>query len=411
MQQVDVLIVGGGITGLATASFLKNRDWLLLEAGDELGGYCKTHIEDGFVWDYSGHFFHFRDPEMRDYMFKDIDSEVLEVEKITDIYYQGGIVDFPFQWNIDQLPKDEFLECLRSAYEVEHSETEYSSFKQMVKTSLGAAISDKFIIPYNEKLYACDLDMLDSNAMGRFFPKQLSFSELLAGLGKKNNNSYNNNFIYPVKGSQEFVKSLIKKINPNQIKTNSRIKTVDFESKLAYTDTEVYRYNDIVFTIPFNKVLSLEGKRADLSANKVLVFNLGFDKGTDIKTHWRYFPGDERFYRVGFYNNILQQERMSLYVEIGMQTEEEVDREAELKLVLQDLKRVGIIKDQQLTNSQAILMDPAYAHITGESERIKAVWRRTHANAYLAGRYAEWTYCSIEDNLLQAKDLASMLDI
>jgi NADH:ubiquinone oxidoreductase subunit 2 (subunit N) len=29
-----------------------------------LGGYCKTVKRDGFVWDYSGHFFHFKHPEI-----------------------------------------------------------------------------------------------------------------------------------------------------------------------------------------------------------------------------------------------------------------------------------------------------------------------------------------------------------
>ena len=41
----------------------------------------------------------------------------------------------------------------------------------MVYANLGKSIAEKFLIPYNEKLYACDLDVLDVNAMGRFFPK------------------------------------------------------------------------------------------------------------------------------------------------------------------------------------------------------------------------------------------------
>ena len=34
----------------------------------------------------------------------------------------------------------------------------------------GVGICDRFLVPYNEKLYACDLDQLDPDAMGRFFP-------------------------------------------------------------------------------------------------------------------------------------------------------------------------------------------------------------------------------------------------
>ena len=53
------LILGGGVTGLSFANFVKDEDWILLEGMDEVGGYCKTIKKDGFIWDYSGHFFDF----------------------------------------------------------------------------------------------------------------------------------------------------------------------------------------------------------------------------------------------------------------------------------------------------------------------------------------------------------------
>ena len=54
------------------------------------------------------------------------------------------------------------------------------------------------------------------------------------------------------------------------------------------------------------------------SWNKVLVFNLGFDRKGPSGVHWIYYPDRERsFYRVGFYDNIFDSDRMSLYVELG----------------------------------------------------------------------------------------------
>ena len=64
MESVGTLIVGAGITGLATAAALSAEDYLVLEADQEIGGYCKTIHRDGFTWDYSGHFFHFKHPEV-----------------------------------------------------------------------------------------------------------------------------------------------------------------------------------------------------------------------------------------------------------------------------------------------------------------------------------------------------------
>lgn len=38
----------------------------------------------------------------------------------------------------------------------------------MLYCKFGRSIAEKFLIPYNKKLYACDLDKLDKDAMGRF---------------------------------------------------------------------------------------------------------------------------------------------------------------------------------------------------------------------------------------------------
>ena len=64
MESVKVLIVGAGVSGLATAASLGHDDYLVLESDREIGGYCKTVKREGFVWDYSGHFFHFKKPEI-----------------------------------------------------------------------------------------------------------------------------------------------------------------------------------------------------------------------------------------------------------------------------------------------------------------------------------------------------------
>lgn len=416
MRKIDTLIIGGGVTGLSVASFLgKDYDYLVLEGSNELGGYCKTKIQNGFVWDYSGHFFHFQNPDIKDYMFENIDCEVVEVEKITDIDYNRTIVDFPFQWNIHQLPKGEFIECLYDMYNANEN-VDKTSFKSFVRTSLGAATSDKFLIPYNEKLYATDLDNLDGDAMGRFFPKSIDFKQLLENITNPNNSdSYNASFVYPVKGSYEFIKSLLKRVNGDKIQLNARVVSIDTQLKTVTLESgEIIEFNNLVSTTSFKNILKMQGTEEgleNLSSNKVAVFNLGFDGPTDIKTHWRYFPGDEVFYRVGFYNNILGQDRMSLYVEIGAKTDDTLDKDTLLTHVLADLSKVGIIKGQKLTDHQFIVMDPAYVHITKESNAMYGKWSNQYnpMGIYSIGRYGAWTYCSIEDNILQGKEVASSI--
>lgn len=412
MRKVKNLIIGGGITGLSTASFLEDKDYFILEKEDECGGYCKTTVRNGFVWDYSGHFFHFRNHDIREYVMANMDCEVLEVRKITDIDYNGYIVNFPFQYNIDQLPKKDFIECLLDLYKTK--DINNKNFKEYVKSTSGDSIANKFLIPYNEKLYATDLNQLDSDAMGRFFPTPMNFDQLMDRLGdKKRYISYNDNFIYPVNGSVEFVRSIMKRLDPLKIQNNVTVESIDLTNKVVKTTMGEIAFDNLISSLPFNTFLKLCGTstNAKLTSNKVAVFNLGFDKPTWIKTHWRYYPGREIFYRVGFYNNILGADRMSLYVEIGATTDQELDEHKLLNQVLLDLKDVGVIEDHKLVDHQFIVMNPAYVHITKESDQSYKDWVTENEpnGIYSIGRYGSWTYCSIEDNIIQAKETADKI--
>ena len=413
MHKVDKLIIGGGITGLSTAAFLgKDSDYLVLEGTGELGGYCKTTKRNGFVWDYSGHFFHFRNDEIKQYMMSEMACEVVTVKKITDIDYKGNVIDFPFQYNIHQLPKEDFLECLRDMYYL--GNVDNKNFKSFVNSTSGKAIAEKFLIPYNEKLYAVDLNKLDADAMGRFFPKPIKFDELMEKITVPNDyESYNGTFIYPVDGSFEFIKSILKRVDENKIWLNSKANKIDPDRKIVYTDKGEVHYNTLISTMPFNKILPMvsDDSISELSSNKVAVFNLGFDKGTDIKTHWRYFPGNEIFYRIGFYNNILGTNKLSLYVEVGAKSNEVLDEKVLLNKILKDLNKAGIITDHNLVDYQFIVMDPAYVHITKESEKIYKIFCNdfNKKGIYSIGRYGSWTYCSIEDNIIQAKELINKI--
>jgi len=126
--------------------------------------------------------------------------------------------------------------------------------------------------------------------------------------------------------------------------------------------------------------------------------------------HWVYYPDRECvFYRIGFYDNILDTDRMSLYVEIGLARDAQVDVDAMRERVLEDLAREGVIDDHQLVAHHAVVMDPAYVHINRESRATHARLSSVLAShgVYSIGRYGGWTYCSIEDNIVEARGLVA----
>jgi protoporphyrinogen oxidase len=418
MESVRNLIVGAGVSGLATAAFSPDPDYLVLEADDEIGGYCKTVKRAGFVWDYSGHFFHFKHREIEEWLRQRMaGQDIRVVNKRSFVSYKKRLIDFPFQKNIHQLPQDEFIDCLHDLYFARAprapgapAAAPETSFKEMLYGRFGRAIAEKFLIPYNEKLYACDLGTLDRDAMGRFFP-HADLPDIIRNMKAPDNASYNATFTYPAGGAIEYVKALASAVRPGAIALGEPLVAIDLERKIARTARREIAFSRLVSSMPLPRLLSAAAVPHDpgvFTWNKVLVFNLGFDRKGPRDVHWIYYPDRERvFYRIGFYDNIFDGDRMSLYVEIGFPAGAPVDVAATRARVLEDLRREGLVGDHQLVAEHSVLMDPAYVHITSKSmtEQRRLADLLATRGVHSIGRYGGWTYCSIEDNIVEARRL------
>lgn len=414
MREVGTLIIGAGVSGLTYAAYTA-EDYIIVEKEDAPGGLCRTFYQDGFVWDFAGHFFHFAHPELKLAFEKETGvDDIVKCVKRTNINYNGHMVNYPFQMNIHQLPQEEFIDCLYDLFN-RTEQTEYGSFEEMLYGKFGRSITEKFLKPYNEKLYACDLNDLDTGAMGRFFP-YANPRQIIDNMKAMNVQTYNSTFDYPRRGAQFFVDLMLKKIDLSKLMTGVRVSLVDIDRQIAVVGGEEYHYKKLVSTMPLNQFVKLIGSEysaivdGTLSCNKVLVFNLGFNRqALDTQTHWTYVPmKDVNFYRMGYYSNILGEDKLSMYIEIGYTEDAKVDVDEQLGMTLDHLKRLGVIDNHRLIAYNALIINPGYVHITAQSvvkvdQLRKALAER---NVHITGRYGKWTYCSIEDCMVDAMKLA-----
>jgi protoporphyrinogen oxidase len=230
------------------------------------------------------------------------------------------------------------------------------------------------------------------------------------------NASYNATFTYPEGGAIEYVKAMASAVRPGGIAVGEGLVAVDLARRVARTTRRELRFARLVSSAPFDRLLKccgIESDPATWAYNKVLVYNLGFDRKGQKGVHWVYYPSRETaFYRVGWYDNIFDTDRMSLYVEVGYPrgaTLGPAEIEAMRTRVLADLEREGVVTGHHLVADHAVVLDPAYVHITQRSltehRRLSAELRQ-HA-VWSIGRYGGWTYCSIEDNIVEARALVS----
>ncbi|MGE0550385.1 MAG: NAD(P)/FAD-dependent oxidoreductase [Kofleriaceae bacterium] len=419
-REYDVVVIGAGVSGLGFANWYRERhpaaNVIVLEAEAEPGGYCRTVARDGFVWDYSGHFFHFREPAIEAWLRDRMpDQDVRTVAKRSFIRYAGRDIDFPFQKNIHQLPHDEFLECLVDLFFRPTGAAPPRSFGEMLERRLGRAITEKFLRPYNEKLYATELERLDPDAMGRFFP-HAEIADVIANMRPgARDTSYNATFSYPAGGAVQYIHALVSGLPAGTVCCDEPVTAIDLAAREVVTTRRRIKFGKIVSSAPLPALAAICGVPYDPSVfswNKVLVFNLGFDRKGMRDVHWMYFPDRERvFYRVGWYDNILDADRMSLYIEIGAKHGDALDIPTLRARVLDDLARERIIADHQLVAEHHVVLDPAYVHITqaslAETQRLRDALAASGVHS--VGRYGGWTYCSIEDNLIETRALADQL--
>jgi protoporphyrinogen oxidase len=435
MQSVEYLVVGAGVSGLSFANWARQEtqargqpapDILILERDDAPGGYCKTVVQDGFIWDYAGHFFHFAHPEIEAWLRARMGGqEIRTVIKRAFIRFAGRDIDFPFQKNIHQLPRADFIDCLVDLYfrdeAAKTAAVAPGSFLEMLHQRFGKGIADRFLVPYNETLYACDLAELDRDAMGRFFP-HADIADIIRNMRQPDNASYNSTFTYPAGGAIEYVRALLRDLPADLVSYGEPIVGVDLARRVARTPRREIAYRILVSSAPLPRLAALCGLTVEPGVfgwNKVLIFNLGFDRKGRTSAHWMYFPDRSRwFYRVGWYDNILDGDRMSLYVEVGLARSTPAPAagrglDAARDRVLDDLRAEGIVTDHRLVSWHSVVLDPAYVHITDrslvETERLTAQLRG--AGVHAVGRYGRWTYCSIEDNIVETRALARALAV
>ena len=418
MKKVKYLIIGGGVSGLTFANYVKD-DYLIIEKEKEVGGYCRTIKRGDFIWDYAGHFFHFKTEEFKKKFIDDVPKEkIIKQKKCTKIFFKDKLIDFPFQANIHQLEKEDFIDCLYDLYFKTEKEN-YDNFLDMLYGKFGKSIVEMFLKPYNEKLYACDLTNLDKDAMGRFFP-YANLEDIIKNMKENKINSYNNDFLYPKDGAGYFMNLLYENLDKNKVILNINVKEVNLHDKIVKTDNEEIHFEYLINTIPFNQFLKLTTNQKyldisnELSYNKVLVFNLGFNKKSKYnKEHWIYIPDKNiNFYRIGFYDNILNSNKLSMYVEIGYGKNDLINEKEQLDETLKSLKLMNIIDDTfVLEEYSTIIMDPAYVHINTKNDYdVKNCMKELNdKNIYSIGRYGGWTYCSMEDCMIEAKELAEKL--
>lgn len=299
----DYLIIGAGISGVAIARLLQQRgvsNIVVLEESDALGGLCRTQQVGSHVLDVGGgHFLCTKHREVYDFIFSHIpESKFNKFERVSKIDLDRSVIDYPIESNIWQLPVDEQIKYLISV--TRNGEARGlpapETFEGWVRWKLGDAIADRYMIPYNEKIWGVDPSELDVDWLHKIPTVDIE-AILRACLKKASDPSLfpsHDKFYYPKAGGYQAVFDAIALPVRDWIQAGVPVRTISRADGLLVVNGQ-YKCKTIINTAPWHNLVSspvfpgnivkcIEGLR-----HNSIVVSL-HDRPYKTDAHWTYVP-------------------------------------------------------------------------------------------------------------------------
>ena len=410
--RVQTLIIGGGLTGLATAYALEqqgNSHYLVAEAQDHLGGLCATTFSNGYHFDYGGHFLHLHTQLGKTLVKQLLGNNLAPHKRNAWIYTNGMRVPYPFQTNLWALHPELRALCLEELNQLQNDPHAPQHFEEWCIKSFGHTLYEAFFRPYNEKLWGRPLTQLTCDWCGPFVPAP-NRREIAQSATQKPATQG---------GCGALIEALAKHVK--NVRTNAPVTHIHLQTKTARINDEQIRFENLVSTIPLPQLVNLlEGhenlKRAalQLEARPVTVYHLAIARAVE-KFSWIYCPDNAQpFYRVGLTNSFapssVPEENTSLfYIELPGLPPTTAHTE---QLIWDGLHQKGIVTDDDVKLFSAWQTIP-YAYVIFNKKRAEIVPGLLNAleeeNCCCAGRYGRWEYSFMERSLTQAWELAQHL--
>lgn len=431
----DIIILGAGLTGLSAAFHLEQLnvlDYQIFEKNDRPGGLLQSVSCDGFTFDHTGHLLHISDDYFRAFLnsLADLESNFLFVQRRSAIFSHNTLTDYPFQMNLYGLPLPVIAECLEGFIKRSSKLRNPGTFHDWVMKHFGKGIGKHFFFPYNSKLLAYDLKKIHPSWTGRFVPSTTLEALIQGALQNKplEGVGYNSSFYYPKQGGIEFIiHRLLKRINAH-VQTSHTVVEIDMHAKMVtFSNGRQERFKKLISTLPLNTLLNLLKEPSNstlkkgaqnLECNSVINLNLAFSQKLDNDKHWIYTPEKEfPFYRLGFWNNVCQSsvppQHTAAYVEMSylpgtktdLQLRRLIDQGRKKTLDFFGLSSADIVLEKilHLQHAYVIYNNWREKNLNNVLNQLK------NNNIHSVGRFGEWKYSSMQDAVLDGKNVAQQI--
>jgi protoporphyrinogen oxidase len=297
----DVAVIGAGPAGLAAAWELAGRgaSVVVLEASESVGGMAGTVERSGWRFDYGGHRFLTRWPELLERVRALLGADLLEVERKSVVVNEGRRVGYPLEladvlrrvpWSRGARYVASFLrEKLLAPARDE------ASFEGWMTRRFGRALYADFFAPYTRKLWGVEPAALSS----AWAPERIGAFDLgvalraLARRSAREPRTYARRFLYPRLGMGQLFDAIARDAVRlgARIERGARVLGLSCEGervravRLAGREIEARHF---IATLPLPELVRGLGGSSALRYRGLRFLNLRLDAPARLGSTWAY---------------------------------------------------------------------------------------------------------------------------
>lgn len=307
---MEYIIIGGGPAGLTFANKLLQegeKDFIVLEACEEVGGLCRSKQVDNSPLDIGGgHFLDVKNKKALDFFFGFMpESEWDRYERDSRIFLRNRYVHHPIEANIFEFDIDSQVAYLESIAQAgcNTGVEKPDRFKEWCYWKLGERIAEDYMIPYNNKMFGEYLDELGVYWLEKL--PDVSFADTIRSClehvahAKQPGHA---KFYYPKKHGYGELWNRMGEALGNRLICEKRIKKLDIRNH--YVETEdglTYEGRNIITTIPWKSYDAILGLADEIRESihelkHTSIYIEYIPKNYVNKAHWVYYPQEDIAY-------------------------------------------------------------------------------------------------------------------
>lgn len=428
-MNVDVVVLGCGWAGVIASEIISERGYQVtcLEREDVIGGLLRTEIINGFTIDTGGsHVIFSKNKEVLGRIISILGGNVVYHYRNSFIRLGDILVPYPLENGLHVLPVEERYEAIVSfleALQLLKDNWAPRNLEEWIRGFFGKWIANKYLIPYNEKIWKRPLNEIDVDWV--FTPGRLPIPDwrevVKSALGIPTMGYVEQaRFYYPARGG---IHSLAKRVFERALSLGARFLTNFSVNSIRKTGNHFVINGNIeckriVNTIPIPELIEISEllqhelrEIKDFDYNKVVIVAIALDEPAP-NHHWIYVPDkDISFHRYAWISNYSPYNsppgKSLLIAEITIPKGAKIPADISER-VLRDFERLGAI------DTRKVIFEKTYVHEYGypihtlnlSSKRSEILQEMERLGITSVGRWGKWRYLNMD--MVLADVLASV---